>query len=240
VLTDSLNFPRQGDGAAKRILVGTGLIVLGLVPLVNLVTGFALNGYQMRVMRAGARGDSVPPSFDDFGGLLSEGGRFFVVSFVYAIPSVLVVAAGFVAATFTMPLGTSAGGAAGVAPGAAAGGAGVAAVAILLGSLLLAVVPLYFLPAALVGAATRESIRAGFDVSSVLSVALTTEYLVGMLVVTLLAVVVGTVVQLLVLVLVGLPLLFYLQVVVAHFLGQVVERAARRNDAGPEATPAAA
>jgi len=236
VLSNSLGFPLRGDGAAKRVLVGTMLVVLGFVPLVNLVAGFVLNGYQMRVMRAGARGDAVPPSFDDFGDLLSEGGRFLVVSLVYAIPSVLVVAAGFVAAAFVMPLGMGAG----VDPGAAAGSAGLVAVALVLGSMALAVVPLYFLPAALVGAATRESIRAGFDFSSVFAVAFSTEYLVGMIVVTLLAVVVGTVVQLLVLVLVGLPLLFCLQVAVAHFLGTVVERAARRNDAGPDATPAAA
>jgi hypothetical protein len=240
VLKSSLEFPFRGDGTAKRLLVGSGLILVSLVPLVNLITGLVLNGYQMRAMRAGARDDPHPPTFDDVGDLLMDGLRFVAVALVYTVPSILVVAVGIAAVLFTVPLGTAAAGAGGVGGDALLGGTGLLATGVLLVSLVVAVVPFYFLPAALVGVATRESIGAAFELSAVATVAFSTEYLVGMVVALALVTVVGTVVQLLVLVLVGIPLVFCFQVALGHFLGRVVDRAARRNDTDVTARPAPA
>jgi hypothetical protein len=241
MLVDSARFPLQGDGAIKRLLVGTGLTILLVIPLVNLIVGLFLNGYFLRTVRAGAAGDP-PPSFDDAGGLLRDGGKLFVTLLVWAIPSILVVVVGFLAifATLLSAPSTLAAGAAGAAGAGAGAGAGeTAGLLALLGlvvTLLVGAIPFYFVPAAVLGVATQDRISAGFQLGAIRDVAFSTEYLVGMVVVALIV----AVVQFLNLIIVGIPLVFYFQMVLAHFVGQMGARAAERNraESSPTAAPA--
>ncbi|MDF9746791.1 DUF4013 domain-containing protein [Natrinema salsiterrestre] len=68
LLEFSFKFPLGKDG--KPLLIDSVLVFFGSFLLIPLI--FAL-GYAYRVGRAAARGDEVPPSFDDWGGLGRDG-----------------------------------------------------------------------------------------------------------------------------------------------------------------------
>lgn len=236
MLMDSVRFPTQGDGAIKTLLIGTGLLILSIVPVVNLIVGVVVNGHQLRTIRAGAAGEPTPPTFSDFGGLFSDGLRTIAVLLVYTIVSAIVVGGSFAVAVFVLPAGGAAGSAVGGATGGAmVGGASVVALVVILGGLLLALVPLYFVPASLLGLATQDRLGAAFDFGAVRRIAFSTEYFVGMLVVALLVFVINVLAA----IVIGLPLIFYLQMIVFHFIGQMGARAAansQENQAGGATT----
>jgi hypothetical protein len=236
MLMDSVRFPTRGDDAIKTLLIGTGLVVLSIVPLVNIVVGLALSGHQLRTIRAGAAGDPTPPTFSDFGGLIGDGLRTVAVLLAYSLVSAIIVGGAFVASVFVVPVGMAAGGGVGgTAGGALAGGTSILALVIILGGLLLALVPLYFVPASLLGLATQDRLGAAFDVGAIRQIAFSTEYVVGMIVVALTILAINVLAA----ILIGLPLIFYLQMIVFHFIGQMGARAADNSRTGgtPTASP---
>ncbi|MFC6724278.1 DUF4013 domain-containing protein, partial [Halobium palmae] len=86
MLTDSLDYLREGDDWVKTLLIGgvLGLLVVLVVPM------FVVYGYLMRVLRIRMRGEETVPEFDDWGEMTVDGLKAFVVAFVYGVvPAIL-------------------------------------------------------------------------------------------------------------------------------------------------------
>jgi hypothetical protein len=147
----AINYPRNDEeNWIRTIAIGSVLVLLS--PLI--IPTFVLLGYYMRVLRGTMDGDETPPVFDEYGEMLIDGLKAFVVSFVYLLIPGLI-------------FGVSVGG---VVLGAISGG-NVGAGAILgslLGFLVSGIVFLvvwYVTPAALANYARTGNIGSGFAFS---------------------------------------------------------------------------
>ena len=77
-----LRLPFERPGAGRRFLIGMGMAVL---PVVG---AYGLQGYAIQTARARLRDPAAPlPDWSDFAGLVADGFRAFVVTFVYALPA---------------------------------------------------------------------------------------------------------------------------------------------------------
>lgn len=166
-LEAALRYPMDSDDWVTTVLVGGVLSVFGflLLPLVFVY------GYLVRVVRRRLEDDPVPPTFDDWGDLFSDGLRGFVVVLVYMLVPAVVGAATVGGSIAAMATGTRGGAAAGV------GG-------LLLGLLLttlLALVFGYAAAAALVNFVREDRLGAAFDVGLLRDVVTTREYAVAWL-----------------------------------------------------------
>ncbi|MFB6093304.1 MAG: DUF4013 domain-containing protein [Haloquadratum sp.] len=154
MIQESLQYPRNDDQWIKTVLIGGVLSLLGIF----IVPTFFVLGYFLRVIRRTMHGDEQPPVFDDWGDLLSDGLKAFVVVFVYGlIPGV--VGAVFIGGGV---LSMAAGG------NADAGSlVGFGLVGVLLGSLLALVLGLlaaYVVPAAMAVLAETDRLGASFSI----------------------------------------------------------------------------
>jgi hypothetical protein len=150
MITQSLEYLRNSEDWVKTVLIGG---VLGLLsPLV--IPTFVVIGYLLRVLRATMQGEEEPPVFDDWGDMLVDGLKGFVVGLVYFIVPALV---GTVVVFFGV-LGAVAGGsdAAGIFGGL------VALVGALV-ALVLTLVAIYVTPAALANYAETDRLGAAFS-----------------------------------------------------------------------------
>ena len=108
---DAFGYPLRGDGAVKRLLIGGGLpslltiaffglavlslflfpfaVLLFLLVPAAFAVGLVLNGYYVRVVRATYEGSEEPPAFDDWKGLLVDGGYSVIIAFLYSLPLVV-------------------------------------------------------------------------------------------------------------------------------------------------------
>lgn len=148
MITESLDYLREGDDALKTVLVGGILLIFGwlLVPM------FVLMGYIVRVLRRTAAGNDEAPVFDDWEDLLVTGAKAFAIQFGYGfVPALL-------AAVFVV-FGVL-GAASGSEGGAAVGGL-LAVVGVLVASVL-GLLAAYLSPAAVANFAERGTIGAGF------------------------------------------------------------------------------
>lgn len=221
MLRDALRFPRTGDDWIPTLLIGAALIPLSLLVL----PAFVLQGYFVRVMRAAANGEARAPSFTDWGGLFVDGLKLIVIGVVASIViNVPVWLLQFAA------LG-------GNGTGAGAGPSTLAWVVVLL-ILALSLAFGYFLPAAYANFAVEGgSFSAAFDLSTIWDGATTGSYAKAWLLAVVVGVVLGGIALLLSLVLIGLPLLFYVQVVTYHLFARgFAEGLGRRVGDGPRTT----
>lgn len=106
-LKPHFRYPLADPASRSRFLVGSALLLAGfLIPIVPAL--FAL-GYAMQVMRRTTEGE--PPTmhdWSDWGGMLREGFRFWVVSFVYLLPGLVVMLVGvgvYFASVFGVAIG---------------------------------------------------------------------------------------------------------------------------------------
>ena len=216
----SLSFPTKGDDGFVRSIIGGALVLAGTV--IPIVPQLLLYGYSIQAMRAGATGNPVPPEFEDWGDMFGDGIKAFVVLLVFSLLPMVLFVGVLIFGVFATSLGTAAGSAAGGEAAAAGGGLGAILLFALLGLVgIVSMLFFYVLPAALVGVATEDEISAAFDVGSVKQIAFTGDYLVAYLVAGV-VLMVGTIVAIpLMFLLVGFPLLFILQVGIAHYFGTV-------------------
>ncbi|AFK20545.1 DUF4013 domain-containing protein [Haloferax mediterranei ATCC 33500] len=235
MLSDALRFMPQSDDwlATTAIggilaLVATALLFLSfVVPLLFflsvpfvLVATALLQGYYVRSMRAAADGTKEAPSFTDWGGLVVDGLKLLVVSFVWSfvvlIPMfVLPVVLEFgSAATESIPQSTTA------ATQATNLGLGIVGV---VGGLLIITLALfvsYVVPAAGANFAIEGNLGAGFHVRTILKGAFTSEYAIAWVLALLILMVIGTVGNLLSIILVGFFISFYAQVASFYLWGR--------------------
>lgn len=212
MLSEALSFSGRDDDWFLTILIGGVLSFLGFL----VIPAILVNGYLLRVVRAAVEGDQTPPRFSDWGDLFVDGLLVWVVGFVYVgVPMMVLgvwIAAFFAVATVTT--GAPPDPAPAVGPAALVGLLGLLAAG---GFLLVAV---YLLPAALANFARTDDVVAAFHLRTVARAAFTVDYLLAVVLVVVVSVVLGFVGGLLTVVLVGVFVLFYLQVVVAHIVGQ--------------------
>jgi len=217
MLKQALFAPVRSSDALPTLLIGSALVLLSavvvsaagflvtrtpaglaLVPLALLLP-LVLLGYELRVLRAGVRGERGTPSFVDWSGLVRGGVGSLAVTLGYLIPAVVLAAGAYA-------LSVGFGDAAGTVPRSALGrdataygGAG------LLGLYGLLLLPLR--PAALSVYAATGRFRSAFALRRVLGVVTSGRFLVGWALGSL-VVLLGVVV---------FPLAFYARVV-AHSL----------------------
>lgn len=217
MLEAAIGFPRRDDDWVKTVAIGGLCIIFSFLVLPALL----LQGYLMRVLREGG-GDAAPPRFDDLGSLLVDGLKAVVVQFAYAlVPVALLVT--FAAAVGISVTGLDTTESADAGAGLLLGLVGLVGVAVVL---VVTLVAIYLVPAALALVARTGRIGAAFDLGTLKRVGLTSEYLVGFLlyvVVVLVGQIVGAV--LVFVFLLGLFVIFYVQVAGYYLLATAVDRA---------------
>lgn len=222
MLREAVALPRNREGATRTLAIGGALVVLS--PLV--LPAVVLVGYLLRVLDAGARGRSAPPTFEAPGRLFVDGLAGTAVGLVYGAISLLAAAVGpALALAFVLPAGELGG-----ATRIELAIAGFAGIVTPLGALVV----LVHLPAALTALATQGRLRAGFQLRALWTVVPTGAYLLGVLGALALWIVGTALASALLPVLVGFGALFYVHVAAAALLGRAFGAGARAA-AGSEA-----
>jgi hypothetical protein len=206
---DALTFPRHGPKWLTSLGIGSALTLFGAFLFVPLIP---VQGYLLRVLRTAVAGDPHPPTFDRWGDLFVDGFRMIFVQVVYAFVPVLLTFAGLSVAGFGA-----------FEPGLAGTGLGSGIEA--LGWLLLAlgavslVAVVYLVPAALARLAMTDRLASVFAVREILAAGRQPIYVVAVIQGYTVLVVLGAVGSVLSLILVGVLLVFYSQVVGYRLFG---------------------
>jgi uncharacterized membrane protein YjgN (DUF898 family) len=228
---EALNYPRNDENWIRTVLIGAVLALLS----VFLVPVFALFGYYMRVLRGSMEGDEQPPVFDEWGDLLVDGVKAFVVFLAYMlIPAIIFgVTVGGVIVSAILGNGEP--------------GFGAALGALVGFGLSLVVTALfwYLLPAALANYARTGRIGSGFAFGEIRPALTSQKYAVPWLVAIGVLIAAGIVVSLLNIVpfvgfVLALPVNFYAAVVAFNLYGRGYEDATRLVVETPEEPGAAA
>lgn len=203
MIADALGFPRTSDDWVQTVLIGAVLVPLSLL----ILPAFVLQGYMVRVMGAATAGEKRAPSFTDWGSLFVDGLKLVVVGFVAS----LVVNVPVWILQFTVLAGA----------GEPESGVSTLFWVVLLVVFVLSLVLAYFLPAAYANFALEgASFGAAFDVSRIWNGATTGSYAKAWVLAIVIGLVLGGIAALLSLVLIGLPLLFYVQVVTYYLFAR--------------------
>lgn len=81
----AFTFPTQDEEWIKKLVI-TAVILL--IPIVGPIAGM---GWMIEIARRVIRGDEQPlPDWSDFGGMLGDGFKLFVVSLVYSLPIIII------------------------------------------------------------------------------------------------------------------------------------------------------
>jgi hypothetical protein len=247
-IQESLSVPLQGDAATERLLIGGALALLSplLVPMV------LINGYLLRVLVAGVRGEGSLPDIHDWKGLATDGLKATAIAAAFGVPFLillLIIDIGFVTvvghSVFTdlglpgflslllvpelVPLFGFPGSL--VAVGLLVGfqlltGIVVSTVLVMLVSLVLVPIVAYPIPAVLAGLGIGGDLRDAFNVGRLRKVLTTRAYLEGVIggwAVLVAGAIVGSLFSV---ILVGFIVLFYSQVVAAYVFGRKFTEAA--------------
>jgi len=173
MLSESLNYLRDGDDAIVTVAIG-GVLLLAS-PL--LIPSFLVLGYLTRVIRRTAGGEDGTPVFEAWGDLLVEGVKAFAVTFVYSLLplAVLAVAAVFGIGAVVVGSGDGAGGLLGGLIG------GLLALLLALVALVVSLAGVYVTPAALAAVADSGRVGDAFAVGTLWGVVTKRAYAVGWL-----------------------------------------------------------
>jgi len=87
-------FPVRGEKWAEKMLIGSGLILLGfIIPIVPLIFVY---GYAIRIMLQAIAGERLElPAWRDWDKLASVGARALVIWLIFLLPAMLILGAGF-------------------------------------------------------------------------------------------------------------------------------------------------
>jgi hypothetical protein len=93
-IADTLVFPFRAEHASNRLLVGVGLLFLSI--FVPIVPALAVYGYLLQIMHDVIQGQPAHlPEWKDWGKLILDGLKAFLVGLVYLLPAALVFSVGF-------------------------------------------------------------------------------------------------------------------------------------------------
>lgn len=188
----ALSYPTRKPEGPRSVLIGGVLVILtflfgvasalgdslGVVVLLGVLPYVALRGYYVRVVRTTiGRDRPTPPAFEDAGRLLRDGLASLIISGVYLLPGVLVIApfayarwAGTDLGTVYANLGL---------PGALANAAlSVTSVLVLFAAMYLIGV-FYGVPVAVARFAYADRLGAAFELRTVVGAAFTEDYAVA-------------------------------------------------------------
>lgn len=162
MISDALSYPKSGDGW-RSVITGGLLSMFGIL----LLPAFVVWGYYIRVFREAALGEDVAPRFEDWGTLLGDGFKAFVVLVVYAlVPQVI---------TMVILFGVIFSG---------GGETGSSGLFLLLGLIALvggvcSLVMVYLIPAAMTNFALTDRLGGAFELRKIASAAFTGEYVLA-------------------------------------------------------------
>ena len=214
---EALRFPVAGDSALKNHLIGGVLGILGFL----LIPAFFVQGYLVRVLRVAVEGGDEPPVFDEWGDLLVDGLKLFVVTLAYFIVPTIVM---FVSIFAFVGVASVSTGAPGEVPSSAFAGAGIDGLLLLLVSMLLFFLAAYLVPAAAANFARHDDLGKAFEFGTVVDAAFSADYFVAVVFAILVGLIVGAVTVFLSIIVVGLILVpflsFYTQVATYYLFGR--------------------
>lgn len=214
---EAIRFPIAGDDGVKNLLIGgiLGFLTFLLIPI------FFVQGYLVRVLRVAVEGGEEPPSFDEWGEMLVDGLKLFVVSVAYFLVPIVLLFVALFAFVGTAVLSSGAPGE--VRPGAMAG-AGLVGLLLVLVASLLFLIAAYLLPAAAANFARSDDLGAAFEFGTVIDAAFSADYFVAAVFAFVIALVVGIVSSVLLAIVIGIllaPFLsFYSQVATFYLMGR--------------------
>jgi uncharacterized membrane protein len=179
-----------------------------------IIPGILVNGYLLRVVQAGVAGDEDPPEFRDWLELLLDGIIVWIIEAVYIFVPAALLMFGIGSFAVAAGLSSSAGAGSMASPdGGLIGG---------LTGLLLLLIPVtagFLMPAGLANYARTGEVTKAFDLRTVIAVALSANYLVAIISIIAVSIVLGLIGGVLVLLLVGVFVLFYQQIVGYYLFG---------------------
>jgi hypothetical protein len=195
MLSDALSYPSNSDDWLKTIVIGGILLFTSFL----IIPAFLLQGYFARVLRSAARNDDTPPSFEDWEEMLDEGLKMTVIGIAYTLSAIILP-------VIVVAVGTLISDILGVILG--------------LLTVVLVFAISYIMPVALTNFALTGEFGAAFEIKQITDAAFTSQYFVAVI----LAVVVGGILSLisalLSLLLVGLFLFFYTEMVIFYLYGR--------------------
>ncbi|GCF13081.1 hypothetical protein Harman_10160 [Haloarcula mannanilytica] len=161
-IEETLTYPMEDDDWTVTVLIGGVLSLLSFL----IVPGFLVYGYLVRAVRERADGATQPPAFEDWGELLVDGVKAWVIGLVYMLVPLIVFGVTVGGSLFAMATGTRAGAGAGLA--GLLGGLAI--------SFVLSLVFGYVATAAIIHFACTGELGAGFDFGTLRKLALSPEY----------------------------------------------------------------
>lgn len=221
MIEDGLSYPLEGDEAVKNLLIGGVITFIGQLLFFPLLL---VGGYLIGVLRTSVQGYNQPPAWQDWGDLLVDGLKAWLIGAVYSFVPMVIF---FILAFVIMGLG-----------GAADSGGFIGGGMIIL---FLLAIPVYFIimyvvPAALTNFAVNDSIGAAFDFGTIVDVITDGEYMIAAIIAIVISVVAGTIIGLLYFVLIGFlvaPFVyFYVYVAVMRMFANAYAKATTQTAPG--------
>ncbi|GGK69834.1 DUF4013 domain-containing protein [Haloarcula sebkhae] len=182
-LEDTLRYPMEDDDWTVTVLIGGVLSLLSFL----VVPAILVYGYLVQAVRERADGATQPPAFEDWGDLLVDGVKAWVIGIVYMVVPLVVFGVTVGGSLVAMATGTRAGAGAGLA--GLFGGLAI--------SFVLSLVFGYVATAAIIHFACTGEFGAGFDFGTLRKLVLSPEYATPWLVSIALFIAVNVVVNLL-------------------------------------------
>jgi hypothetical protein len=167
-IEEAVTYPMESDDWLKTVLIGGAMLLFSFL----LIPAFVAYGYMVRAIQASLEGESEPPAFGDWGGLIVDGLKLFVIGFLYLLIPFIVFAVTVGGAIVGMATGGQTGAAAGFGT-------------LILGLLVFLVLSLvfgYFAAVGIVNFASKDQFGAAFDFGVIKSVGLNSDFAVPWLI----------------------------------------------------------
>ena len=161
-IDETLTYPMEDDDWTVTVLIGGVLTLLSFL----VVPGILVYGYLVQAVRERADGATQPPAFEDWGELLVDGLKAWVIGIVYMLVPLVVFGVTVGGSLFAMATGTRAG--AGVGLAGLFGGLAV--------SFVLSLAFGYVATAAIIHFACTGEFGAGFDFGTLRKLVMSQEY----------------------------------------------------------------
>lgn len=163
-IEEAVTYPTESDDWIVTVLIGGVMLFLSFL----IIPAFIAYGYLVRAIRANLEGEPEPPTFGDWGELIVDGLKVFVIGLVFMIIPMVVMFATVGTAVVAIVSGGEAGAAAGLGT-------------LMLGMLATFVLSLifgYFAVVGIVNFANEGNVGAAFDVGTLRSVGINGDFAV--------------------------------------------------------------